>query len=200
MNLIYITIPIIIELIYNTFIAFSLSQFGLEQMIYSCIIMFILSIFLRTIPLYLYLIKWKSNGKFSLLLSSTWIIVISLSFYLFGEKLLSIFNFSNGLINFSLHLYKKIFMFSPLYGIYLFYLNKYCFIKLSSTNLKNHPNLILILIESIRKIIQILVAVLLIPYTTFSTFIFVLPCISFILSVLVLLIFRFIIQWFIGNL
>ena len=68
----------------------------------------------------------EKNRKTYFINSSIWTILCSLTFFKLGKSILSLFNILPGVINYTMYLYKYLFMFSPLLSLYFLSIHK-CF-------------------------------------------------------------------------
>lgn len=114
---------VVFNLIFYSFLYYVLYSFEFFSNLPSS--WFLLSIALIiSLPsiIFMYVLK-KDRVKF-FILSSVWTIFISFIFFTFGMNILNFFGIKDGLANFTMYLFKYLFMFSPLLSIFFLSLHK----------------------------------------------------------------------------
>lgn len=76
------------------------------------------------LPSVILLFILKKDRKKYFIISSIFTILISYTFFEFGENLLKILHFNSGTINHTVYLYKYIFMFSPILSLFFVSIHK----------------------------------------------------------------------------
>ena len=114
---------IVFNLIFYSFLYYILYSFEFFSNLSSSSILLSISLII-SLPsiIFMYILK-KDRIKFSLL-SSIWTIFISFIFFYFGVNILNFFGVTNGLANFTMYLFKYLFMFSPLLSLFFLSLHK----------------------------------------------------------------------------
>lgn len=169
----------LIELIYYSFLALTIGYFNNLYMSNSAWILMFFSVLLGTTLLFL--INLLKNRRKYFIISSIYIILICSIFYLFGAYILNILNIKTGLINFTMYLYKILFMLSPFLSIYFLGIH-----KLTYTIEKKYVCLII----AFRRIIEILVIFIFLLIANFSTILYILAIIDFLLNFYPILLFQ----------
>lgn len=164
---------ILIECVYYLFIAYFIKQFNNFSMINCAWILLIFSIFLNIITMSL--IYFFKNRKKYFIISSIYIIALVSVFYVFGESILNIFTIKKGLINFTIYLYKILFMFSPFLCIYFLGIH-----KLTHSQQKKQ----LYLTIALRRIILIFIILITMNFLKFSTILYIISIFELILNIL----------------
>ena len=102
---------IVFNLIFYSFLYYVLYSFEFFSNLSSSSILLSISLII-SLPsiIFMYILK-KDRIKF-FLLSSIWTIFISFIFFYFGVNILNFFGVTNGLANFTMYLFKYLFMFS----------------------------------------------------------------------------------------
>ena len=164
---------ILIECLYYFFISIFIKHFNNFSMISSVWILLIFSIILNIVAISLmYFLK---NRKTYFIISSISIISLCVIFYILGKAFLSIFYIKQGLINFTMYLYKILFMFSPLLCIYFLGIH-----KLAHTKQQKQ----LYLTIALRRIILIFTILLTMNFLNFSANLYIISISEFILNIL----------------
>ena len=164
---------ILIECLYYLFIALFIKHFNNFSMITCAWILLIFSIFLNIIAISL--IYFLKNRKTYFIMYSLLIIFLCSIFYIFGKSFLSIFYIKQGLINFTMHLYKILFMFSPLLCIYFLGIHKLTY---------NQQKKQLYLTIALRRIILISMILITMNFLNFSNILYIISIAELILNIL----------------
>lgn len=104
------------------FLYYTLCVFNVSANAYNIGILLIFSFILYISSLAL--LHTKIDRKKYFIFSSILTILFSLIFFVFGKNILSLFNLSTGTTNFTIYLYKYLFMFSPLLSLFFTSLHK----------------------------------------------------------------------------
>lgn len=167
---------ILIECVYYLFIAYFIKQFNNFTMINCSWILMLFSLFLSiTIMSLIYFLK---NRKKYFIISSIYIIALCSIFHIFGSSILSIFTIKKGIINFTMYLYKILFMFSPFLCIYFLGIHKLIYGKQKKQ---------LYLTIALRRIILIFIILIIMNFLKFSTILYVISISELILNILPLI-------------
>lgn len=114
---------IICNSVFYTFFWYVLYSFSFLSNLNSALILLIFSLILSAPSLIMLYILKKDRKKY-FIYSSISIVFISLLFFIFGENILNMFNIKSGLINYTIYLYKYLFMFSPILSLFFVSLHK----------------------------------------------------------------------------
>lgn len=116
---------IVFNSIFYSFLYYVLLSFELFSNLNSSFLLLGIS-FIISLPsiILMYILK-KDRIKF-FIFSSIWTISISFIFFNFGINILKFFNVNDGLANFTIYIFKYLFMFSPLFSIFFLSLHKVC--------------------------------------------------------------------------
>lgn len=163
----------IIELIYYSFIAVFIVNHINFSMSISAWILFIFSLLISLIPILL-MHLFKDRKKY-FIISSIYIIFLTSIFHLFGKNILNFFNIGSGLVNFTMYLYKILFMFSPLLILYFLGLHKLFY---------NHKKKQLYFLIALRRIFILLILLILANFLEFSTILYIITVIELFLNIL----------------
>lgn len=166
----------IIETIYYLFIALLINKFNDFSMISSAFILLAISVFLG-IANYILLHFLKDRKKF-FIASSLLIIAICSIFHIWGENILNIFGIKSGIINFTMYMYKIIYMLSPFLSLYFLGIHK-LFYKQQKKQLY--------LLIAIKRFFPILIILVTSYIFNFSSNLYILAVFEFIFNLLFLL-------------
>lgn len=114
---------IVFNCVFYYFFYYALRSFEFSSMLDSCIILLGISLLL-TLPSIILLYILKKDRKKYFIFSSIYTIVMSFVFFKFGSDLLKFFNVKTGLANFTVYIYKYLFMFSPILSVFFVSLHK----------------------------------------------------------------------------
>lgn len=109
---------------FYAFLYYVLNSFYFFAQLNSTILLLIIALII-SIPSII-LIYIKKDRKKYFLFSSIWTFLCSLTFFIFGIQILSYLKINSGLANYTIYLYKYLFMFSPLLSLFFVSLHK-CF-------------------------------------------------------------------------
>lgn len=151
------------ELIYYSFFTLFIKHFNHVSMLNSVWFLLIFSILLN-IPI-LFLIYFLKDRKKFFIFSSIYILFVSSIFYVCGSYILNLLHVKVGLINFTMYLYKILFMFSPFLSIYFLGIHKLIY---------KHKKKQLYLIIALRRIVELLIILIFISFSNFSTILYLL--------------------------
>lgn len=112
------------NIVFYAFLYYVLNTFKFFAQLNSCFLLLIIS-FIISIPSIIFIYIQKNRKKY-FILSSIWTIFCSLAFFAFGKQILSLLKINSGLANYTIYLYKYLFMFSPLLSLFFVSLHK-CF-------------------------------------------------------------------------
>lgn len=114
---------VIFNSIFYGFLYYVLYSFEFFSNLNSSFLLFEISLIISLPSIILMYILKKDRIKF-FILSSIWTIFISFTFFNFGVNILKFFNIKDGPANFTIYIFKYIFMFSPLLSIFFLGLHK----------------------------------------------------------------------------
>lgn len=114
---------VVCNILFYMCIYFNLQHFKFLANLESAWILLLCS-FIITLPALILSYILKKDRKKYFIFSSIWIILSSSIIFFFGKNILIILGAKTGFANYTMYLYKYIFMFSPILSIYFFYINK----------------------------------------------------------------------------
>lgn len=114
---------VMFNLVFYSFLYYVLYSFEFFSNLSSSWILLSISLIINLPSIILMYILKKDRVKF-FILSSIWTIFISFIFFTFGTNILKFFGIKDGLANFTMYLFKYLFMFSPLLSIFFLSLHK----------------------------------------------------------------------------
>lgn len=108
---------IICNILFYICIHFNLQHFNFLANLDSAWILLLCSLII-TLPSFVLCYVIKKDRKKHFIFSSIWIIFSSAIIFFFGKNFLEFFNMKTGFANYTIYLYKYLFMFSPILSIY----------------------------------------------------------------------------------
>ena len=108
---------VICNILFYTCIYFNLHHFHFLANLNTAWILLLCS-FIITLPSFMLCFLTKKDRKKHFIFSSIWIIFSSILIFFFGKNILEFFNIKTGFANYTIYLYKYLFMFAPILSIY----------------------------------------------------------------------------------
>ena len=108
---------IICNILFYTCIYFNLHHFNFLANLETAWILLLCS-FIITLPSFILCYFKKKDRKKHFIFSSIWILFSSILIFFFGKNILEFLKIKTGFANYTIYLYKYLFMFSPILSIY----------------------------------------------------------------------------------